>query len=81
MTEEEPLTNYKTSSSLTQKPSTNPSVAKSNSYLSSQSNFEANQPSSERERGKISTSSKYERECNSSDAHICGSHPRNIPSR
>ena len=43
LTEKKLLTNDKTSSSsLTQKPSTNTSEAKSNSYLSSDSDFEDN---------------------------------------
>ena len=66
LTEKKLLTNDKTpSSSLNQKPSTN---AKSNSYLSSDSDFEDRSAVIRKRKKQISNSSKFESDGNSSES-------------
>ena len=82
LTEKKLLTNDNTSSSsFTQKPSTNASEAKSNSYLSSDSDFEDKSAVSRKRKKQISNSSKFESDGNSSDAHVCNGDRTNISSR
>ena len=72
LTEKKLLTNDNTSSSsLTQKPPTDASEAKSNSYLSSDSDFEDKPAVIWKRKKQISNSSKFESDGNSSDGNGC----------